>query len=223
MTLNNSNEKDIFKLINKAFNYSICNVQYFTSAFTHKNTSDDNYERLEILGDSVLQLTVTELLFIKYPEYTEGQITVVRQNLVNSKSLKKIFHSLNLEDIFKKMNPKFTEGNIYSDIFESLIGALYLDSNYEAVREIIHILFIPLLSDNLSDKYAKTLLQEYMHSKKLKLPRYSTSVIKHAKYNYLISCELLDLNIKESLQSNKVKPAEQKLARSLLNKLNEKN
>ena len=163
MTLNNSNEKDIFKLINKAFNYSICNVQYFTSAFTHKNTSDDNYERLEILGDSVLQLIVTELLFIKYPKYTEGQITVVRQNLVNSKSLKRIFFSLKLEGTFKKMNPKFTEGNIYSDIFESLIGALYLDSNYETVRDIVHILFKPLLSDTLSDKDAKTLLQEYMH------------------------------------------------------------
>jgi ribonuclease-3 len=121
------------------------------------------------------------------------------------------------------MNPKFTEGNIYSDIFESLIGALYLDSNYETVRDILHILFKPLLSDNLSDKDAKTLLQEYMHSKKLRLPSYSTSVIKHAKYNYLITCELLDLNIKESLQSNKVKPAEQKIARALLNKLNEEN
>ena len=223
MTLNNSNEKDIFKLINKAFNYSICNVQYFTSAFTHKNTSDDNYERLEILGDSVLQLTVTELLFIKYPEYTEGQITVVRQNLVNSKSLKKIFHSLNLEDIFKKMNPKFTEGNIYSDIFESLVGALYLDSNYETVRDVVHILFMPLLSDNLSNKDAKTVLQEYMHQKKLRLPLYTTSVSKYSKYNYLVTCELLDLNIKESLKSNKVKPAEQKLARAILNKLNEKN
>ena len=223
MTLNNSNEKDIFRVINNAFNYSICNIQYFASAFTHKNTSDDNYERLEILGDSVLQLTVTELIFIEYPKFTEGQITVVRQNLVNSKSLERIFLLLKLEDTFRKMNPKFTEGNIYSDIFESLIGALYLDSNYEAVREIIHILFIPLLSDNLSDKDAKTLLQEYMHSKKLKLPRYSTSVIKHAKYNYLITCELLDLNIKESLQSNKVKPAEQKIARALLNKLNEEN
>ena len=223
MTLNNFNEKDIFKLINKAFNYSICNVQYFTSAFTHKNTSDDNYERLEILGDSVLQLTVTELIFIEYPKFTEGQITVVRQNLVNSKSLKRIFLLLNIEDTFKKMNPKFTEGNIYSDIFESLIGALYLDSNYETVRDIVHILFKPLLSDNLSDKDPKTLLQEYMHSKKLRLPSYSTSVIKHAKYHYLITCELLDLNIKESLQSNKVKPAEQKIAQALLNRLNEEN
>ena len=223
MTLNNFNEKDIFKLINKAFNYSICNVQYFTSAFTHKNTSDDNYERLEILGDSVLQLTVTELLFLKYPEYTEGEITVVRQKLVNSKSLKKLFLSLKLEDLFKKMNPKFTEGNVYSDIFESLVGAMYLDSNYETIRDIVHNIFMPLLSDKLADKDSKTLLQEYMHSKKLRLPSYTTSVIKNDKYNYLVSCKLLDLNMKESIQSNKVKSAEQKLARALLNKLNEKN
>ena len=122
MTLNNSNEKDIFKLINKVFNYSICNIQYFTSAFTHKNTSDDNYERLEILGDSVLQLTVTELLFIEYPKYTEGQITVVRQNLVNSKSLKKIFLSLKLEDTFKKIflkvSSNFNERNIFLRLLE---------------------------------------------------------------------------------------------------------
>ena len=223
MTLNNSNEKDIFKLINKAFNYSICNVQYFTSAFTHKNTSDDNFERLEILGDSVLQLTVTELLFIEYPKYTEGQITVVRQNLVNSKSLERIFLLLKLEDTFKKMNPKFTEGNVYSDIFESLVGAMYLDSNYETIRDIVHNIFMPLLSDKLADKDSKTLLQEYMHSKKLRLPSYTTSVIKNDKYNYLVSCKLLDLNMKESIKSNKVKSAEQKLARALLNKLNEKN
>jgi ribonuclease-3 len=221
--LNNSNDKSIFNLINDAFGYNISNIQYFTSAFTHKITSDDNYERLEILGDSVLQLTVTELLFLKYPEYTEGEITVVRQKLVNSKSLKKLFLSLKLEDLFKKMNPKFTEGNVYSDIFESLVGAMYLDSNYETIRDIVHNIFMPLLSDKLADKDSKTLLQEYMHSKKLRLPSYTTSVIKNDKYNYLVSCKLLDLNMKESIQSNKVKSAEQKLARALLNKLNEKN
>tara|TARA_B100001059_G_scaffold128810_1_gene128676 strand:- start:873 stop:1544 length:672 start_codon:yes stop_codon:yes gene_type:complete len=221
--LNNLDEKNIIKLISQAFNYSICNIHYFSSALTHKITSHDNYERLEILGDSVLQLTVTELLFTKYPDYTEGQITVVRQNLVNSKSLKKIFLSLNLEDMFKKLNPTLTKGNIYSDIFESLIGALYLDSNHETVRDIVHKIFTPLLSDNLSDKDPKTLLQEYMHSKKLSLPTYSTSNIKHAEYNYLVTCELPDLRVKESLQSNKVKPAEQQLAQTILDKLYEKN
>ena len=220
--MNNSDVINITKLISNAFNYRICNVNYFTSAFTHKSTSKDNYERLEILGDAVLQLVITELLFKKYPNHKEGQITVIRQNLVNSKNLEKIFLSLKLEEIFKKINPSFVKGNVYSDIFESLTGAIYLDSNYETVRDTIYDLFIPSLSDNLSQKDSKTLLQEYMHSKQLRLPTYSTSHIKHSRYNYLVTCEISELNIKESLQANKVKPAEQELAQTILNRLHEK-
>ena len=220
--MNNSVENSITKLISNAFSYKICNVHYFSSALTHKSISKDNYERLEILGDAVLQLVITELLFTKYPDHKEGRITVMRQNLVNSKNLEKIFLSLKLENMFKKINPSFTKGNVYSDIFESLIGAIYLDSNYETARDTIYNLFIPLLSDNLSQKDSKTLLQEFMQSKKLTLPSYRTSHIKHSKYNYLVTCELSDLNIKESLQTNKVKPAEQELAHAILNRLYEK-
>ena len=221
--MNNIDENNITVLINNAFNYRICNVHYFSSALTHKSTSKDNYERLEILGDAVLQLTITELLFNKYPDQKEGQITVMRQNLVNSKNLEQIFISLKLEKIFKKINPSFVEGNVYSDIFESLVGAIFLDSNYETARDTIHDLFIPLLSDNLSKKDSKTLLQEYMHSKQLRLPVYSTLPIRNSRYNYLVTCEISDLNIKESLQANKVKPAEQELAHAILNRLYEKN
>jgi ribonuclease-3 len=220
--LNNIDENNITEIISNAFNYKICNANYFSSALTHKSTSKDNYERLEILGDAVLQLTITELLFKKYPDYEEGKITVIRQNLVNSKNLEKIFLSLKLEKIFKKINPNLVQGNVYSDIFESLVGAIYLDSNYETVRDTIHDLFIPSLSDNLFQKDSKTLLQEYMHSKQLRLPIYRTSPIRNSKYNYLVTCEISDLKIKESLQANKVKPAEQELAHAILNKLYEK-
>ena len=220
--LNNTDENNIIKLISNAFSYKVCNVHYFSSALTHKSISKDNYERLEILGDAVLQLVITELLFTKYPDHNEGQITVIRQNLVNSKNLEKIFLSLKMEKIFKKINPSLAKGNIYSDIFESLIGAIYLDSNYETVRDVIHNLFIPLLSDNLSQKDSKTLLQEYMHSKQLPLPSYKTLHTKHSKYKYLVTCEISNLNIKESLQTNKVKPAEQELAHAILKKLYEK-
>ncbi len=220
--MNNTDENNFTKLILNAFNYRISNVDYFSSALTHKSTSKDNYERLEILGDAVLQLVITELLFKKYPNHREGKITVIRQNLVNSNNLEKIFLSLKLEKIFKKMNPSFVKGNIYSDIFESLIGAIYLDSDYETVRNTIHDLFISSLSDDLSQKDSKTLLQEYMHSKQLPLPIYSSSPNKHSRYNYLVTCEISDLNIKESLQANKIKPAEQELAQAILNRLHEK-
>ena len=150
--MNNTDENNIIKLISKAFSYKVCNVNYFSSALTHKSISKDNYERLEILGDAVLQLVITELLFTKYPDHNEGQITVIRQNLVNSKNLEKIFLSLKLEKISKEINPSLSKSNIYSDIFEALIGAIYLDSNYETVKDATYNLFIPLLSDNLSQK-----------------------------------------------------------------------
>ena len=220
--MNNIDKNNVAELISNAFGYKISDFHYFSSALTHKSTSKDNYERLEILGDAVLQLVITDLLFKKYPDHKEGQITVIRQNLVNSKNLKKIFLSLKLEKIFKKINPSFVKGNVYSDIFESLVGAIYLDSNYETVRDTIHDLFIPTLSDNLFQKDSKTLLQEYMHSKQLRLPIYSTSPIRNSRYNYLVTCEISDLNIKESLQANKVKSAEQELAHVILNRLNEK-
>ena len=220
--MNDSDKNNIAKLISNAFDYRICNIHYFSSALTHKITSKDNYERLEILGDAVLQLTITELLFNKYPDQKEGQITVIRQNLVNSKNLEKIFLSLKLEKIFKDINPGLSKSNIYSDIFEALIAAIYLDSNYENVKDAIYNLFIPLLSDNLSQKDSKTLLQEYMHSNQHPLPSYSTSHTKHSKYKYLVTCEISNLNIKESLQTNKVKPAEQELAHAILKKLYEK-
>ena len=220
--MNDSDENNIAKLISNAFDYRICNIHYFSSALTHKITSKDNYERLEILGDAVLQLVITELLFKKYPDHQEGKITVIRQNLVNSKNLEKIFLSLKLEKIFKKINPNFANGNVYSDILESLIGAIYLDSNYETVRAIIHDLFIPSLSDNLTQKDSKTLLQEYLHSKQLRLPTYSTTPIKDSRYKYSVTCEISDLNIRESLKAKKVKPAEQELAHIILNRLYEK-
>ena len=110
--MNKSDENNIAKLISKAFNYKICNVRYFSSALTHKSTSKDNYERLEILGDAILQLIITELLFKTYPDHKEGQITVIRQNLVNSKNLEQIFLSLKLEKIFKKSSMPYGSADL---------------------------------------------------------------------------------------------------------------
>ena len=70
---------NIVDSVNKSFNYKIDNIDYFITAFTHKSTSSsNNYERLEILGDAVLQLFITEILFTKYPHISEGDITVMR-------------------------------------------------------------------------------------------------------------------------------------------------
>ena len=221
--MNNIIHRKIITTINSAFDYKLSNIQYFESALTHKCTSENNYERLEILGDAVLQILITEILYHKFPSYTEGEITISRQNLVNSKNLEKIFKSFKLESIFNEINPNFIDGNVYADLFESIIGALYLDSNFERVKKIINNIFLPLLLDKkISQKDPKTILQEFCHSKKIHLPIYKSAQVNKSKSKYKISCEIQELNIKESMYANKVKPAEQKLALLIYNNINEK-
>ncbi len=221
--MNKSLDNLIIHSINEIFDHQISNINYFKAALTHKSTSSENYERLEILGDSIIQFIITEMLFLKFPDYSEGKITVIRQNLVNSKTLSEVFLSLNLEMVFKKINPKLTEANVHSDVLEAILGALYLDSSIEVVKTTINKTFSPLISDSLLKKDAKTILQQYLHARKLRLPVYLTTKTHQSNFKYLISCEILDLKIRETIYSNKVKPAEQELAAIIYKILHENN
>ena len=159
---------NIIKSVNKSFNYKINNVNYFITAFTHKSiSSSNNYERLEILGDAVLQLFITEMLFTKYPHISEGDITIMRQKLVNTECLEKIYHSLDLKEPIDKINNNLDGKRISSDILESVLGAIYLDSDNQTVKDIINRIFQPLVSDSLLKKDSKSQLQEYLHREKI--------------------------------------------------------
>ncbi|MEL0280518.1 MAG: ribonuclease III domain-containing protein [Gammaproteobacteria bacterium] len=80
--MSDSHSQLIARTISNSFGYDIKNINYFISALTHKSKSRNNYERMEILGDAVLQLVITDMLFKKYKDSNEGRITVMRQNLV---------------------------------------------------------------------------------------------------------------------------------------------
>ena len=222
--MNRSLEQTIKVAIKKSFSYEIKNITLFISAFTHKyNSSNSNYERLEILGDAVIQLCVTELLFKKYPSYSEGNITVMRQNLVKTQNLNIIITKLNLIDLIKSINLHYKGDNISSDIFESIIGAIFLDSDYSVVKKIIHTIFKSSLSEKLLVKDFKTQLQEYLHQKKLSLPIYTTKKSPKKSFIYEVTCKIPKTRIRKSMLSNKVKPAQQQLAKIILESLNEKN
>ena len=214
----------IIDSIYKSFDYRIKKIDYFKSALTHKSNSlGYNYERLEILGDSILQFVITDMLYVMYPDYSEGEITVVRQNLVNSNNLHKIYLTLNINKIVEKINSRVKGVNISSDVFESLIAAIYLDSDFITIKEIIYHIFKPKLSDSLLLKDFKTQLQELLHSKKIPLPEYVTTYSKKKSFQYKVSCMIPSLKINEYMHANKVKPTEQLLAQIILNKINEKN
>ena len=222
--MNKDFDQIIIDSIYKSFDYRINNIDYFKAALTHKSNSlGYDYERLEILGDSILQFVITEMIYAKYPKYNEGEITVVRQNLVNSKNLNKIFDKLNINKVVEKVNRKVKGINISSDVFESLIAAMYLDSDLITIKKIIYHIFKTKLSDSWLSKDFKTQLQELMHSKKIPLPKYTTMNSKRKSFKYKVSCVISSLNINECIHANKVKPAEQVLAQIILNKIDEKN
>ena len=102
-----------------------------------------------------------------------------------------------------------------------MVGAIYLDSNYSSAKKATVLFFETLISNSLLLKDSKTRLQEYLHSKHIPLPIYSTHKSSKKSYKYLVECLIPSKNIKESLFTNKVKTAQQKLAQIILNKLNE--
>ena len=213
---------NIIDSIDKSFNYKINNVDFFITAFTHKSISPtNNYERLEILGDAVLQLFITEMLFMKYPNISEGDITVMRQNLVKSDCLEKIYLSLDLRGIIDKVNNNLDGSRIASDILESILGAIYLDSDSQTIKKIINNIFQPLVSKSLLKKDSKSQLQEYLHSKKIPLPTYTSSKSSKKSFKYVVSCKIPQMNINEHMYSNKIKSTEQLLAQTILKKINE--
>ena len=221
--LNKDLVNNIIECVDKSFNYKVKNTDYFVTAFTHKSISQtNNYERLEILGDAVLQLFITEMLFTKYPHISEGDITVMRQNLVNTECLEKVYLSLDLKTIIEKININLDGSRISSDILESVLGAIYLDSNDLTVKDIINTIFQPLVSESLLKKDSKSQLQEYLHSKKIPLPTYTSSKSSKKSFKYLVACKIPQMNIDVQMHSNKIKSTEQLLAQTILNKINGK-
>ena len=166
--------------------YEFKNKALLDLAFTHSSISKINNERLEFLGDSVLNLVITKYLFENYPELDEGKMSRVRSNLVNQETLCSLSKNLELQKNIKlSSGEEKTNGrekkSILSNTFEALIGAIYLDSNLDVVLDYIKKVYGELLTNvNLikNTKDPKSVLQEYCQGKFLPLPNYNTTEVK---------------------------------------------
>ena len=166
--------------------YEFKNKALLDLAFTHSSFSKINNERLEFLGDSVLNLVITKYLFENYPELDEGKMSRVRSNLVNQETLSSLSKNLELQKNIKlSAGEEKTNGrekkSILSNTFEALIGAIYLDSNLDVVLDYIKKVYGELLTNvNLirNNKDPKSVLQEYCQGKFLPLPNYNTTEVK---------------------------------------------
>ena len=178
--------------------YEFKNKALLDLAFTHSSFSKINNERLEFLGDSVLNLVITKYLFENYPELDEGKMSRVRSNLVNQETLSSLSKNLELQKNIKlSAGEEKTNGrekkSILSNTFEALIGAIYLDSNLDVVLDYIKKVYGELLTNvNLikNAKDPKSVLQEYCQGKFLPLPNYNTTEVKDKVNTFETVCSI---------------------------------
>ena len=163
--------------------YIFSRPELLRQALTHRSHSLPHNERLEFLGDSVLNCAVAALIFRHFPSLTEGSLSRVRANLVNQQSLAELAQTLELGKLIRFGEGELKSGgnrrpSILADALEAVLGAIYLDGGFAQAEKVVTALFAPSLQDwdaQTQGKDPKTLLQEYLQSRRLALPLYSVT------------------------------------------------
>lgn len=160
--------------------YSFADAVLLRTALTHRSYGAGHNERLEFLGDGVLNFSVAAQLYVRFPELPEGDLSRLRAHLVRQDTLHRLAQSLNLGDCLHLGEGELKSGghrrpSILADAMEAIFGAIYLDGGFESARDVITRLYAPLFEDLQPEavlKDAKTRLQEWLQGRKKPLPRY---------------------------------------------------
>lgn len=209
--------------------YRFHNPALLGRALTHRSYGADHNERLEFLGDSVLGLAMSGLLYERFSGSDEGDLSRVRANLVKQDSLHRIALTLDLPACLRLGEGEARSGgaqrpSILADALEAVFGAVYLDGGFEAARELVQRLFAPLLTEpdlRSSSKDAKTELQEWLQGRKLPVPTYAIVATRgHAhQQQFVVSCSVPSFSMVENGHGNSRRAAEQMAAQAVLAKL----
>lgn len=214
--------------LNKILGTDVQNIDLYREAFslkTNSKTSNSNYERLEFLGDSVLGTIISCYLFHTYPNANEGYLTQMKSKIVNRKNLNKLGDNLKLTDFIQR-NPAVALGeNISGNLLEALVGAIYLDFQYEVCKKIVlEKLLTPAEINKLENKIVsyKGLLLEWSQKKKLHI-RYETceEILVNKSVHFRCHVWLGDEKIANATEPSK-KKAEEKAAQRAFYMLNKK-
>jgi ribonuclease-3 len=209
--------------------YEPRDLALFAVALTHRSSEGPNNERLEFLGDSVLNLLLSDRLYREFPGATEGDLSRLRARLVSEEPLAELAAEIQLGELLHLGSGELKTGgfrrqSILADAFEALCGALYLDGGIEGVRAHIGPLFegrIASLPEPSTLKDAKTRLQEHLQASGRPLPVYtvkSTSGEPHAQI-FLVGCSLPHLQIETEGEGPSRRRAEQVAAQAALGRL----
>lgn len=198
-------------------------------ALTHRSFGSPHNERLEFLGDGVLNCIVAEELYNRFPALSEGQLSRLRANLVRKDSLSVIALELGLSEFLRLGEGELANGggsrpSMLADALEAVYGAIFQDGGYEAVRESVRHTFraeFEKLDPAKPSKDPKTLLQEHLQGRQHKLPSYRVVATKGAAHRqtFEVECVVAELNLTASGTGSTRRIAEQNAAAKILKQI----
>ena len=216
------------KRLEKRIGYTFTNFGLLKQALTHRSALGDHNERLEFLGDSILSFAISTDLYLRFPKVDEGDLSRMRATLVCGKMLAEVGREFQLGDCLilgpgELKSGGFRRDSIIADGVEAIIGAVFLDSNIDTVKDLILKWFesrLNTIEPGISQKDPKTRLQERLQSRKQPLPLYEVIEIKGEAHNqrFTMSCEIEGLNPVEG-QGTSRRKAEQVAAEKMLDVL----
>ena len=130
----------------KKLSYQFKDPELLVTAVTHRSANKKHYERMEFLGDAILNMIITDDLYHRFPKASEGKLSRLRSSMVKGETLSKLAKSIELGDFLKLGSGELKSGgfrreSILADVFESIIGAIYLDGGYEPVKQFVLSMF----------------------------------------------------------------------------------
>lgn len=214
----------------KRLSHQFINEGLLTQALTHRSYAGQNNERLEFLGDGVLNFIIAHQLYQRFPKLAEGDLSRLRAQLVKEATLSEIALSLNLGDALllgegELKSAGWRRPSILADALEAIIGAVYLDSGFEAAQTFVLGLYagkLETIDPKVIDKDPKSLLQELLQSRKIAVPEYTvthTSGEAHEQ-KFVVECLVEKHQIRTVGEGRSRRIAEQQAAELALLALN---
>ncbi len=221
----------MLKKLMKNLGYEYQDPENLKSALRHRSMGKPNNERLEFLGDSILNFLIAEKLYQMFPKASEGELTRLRASLVNRQSLADISLELHLEDVImlglgEKKSGGFKRESILADALEAIIASIYLEGGMKSASDVIARLYTKKLSvislENIK-KDPKTKLQEWLQANKRALPTYRVLKSENLGHDssFVIECQVDSLDVITAEGHNR-RLAEQRAAKIALELLDVK-
>lgn len=219
-----------FSALAKRLGHGFKDASLLQTALTHRSFGTPHNERLEFLGDSLLNCTIAAALYERFPAQDEGDLSRLRANLVRQDALHQLAMSLRIGDVLRLGEGEMKSGghqrpSMLADAVEALFGAIYLDAGFAATQQVVLKLYQPLLENLVpgqATKDPKTRLQEWLQGRKKPLPRYVLLEATGAAHEqrFEVACEIDYLPLRTTGHGSSRRFAEQAAADNALKALN---